>query len=167
MFDVYVLVYYTSSIHFIIHHISTITLHHPCLPLTQSQRTMSVAKIEFPETYENGRPKLGGLVDPRMGTIDKTMKCQTCAGSMAECPGHFGHIELAKPMFHIGFIGAMMKILKCVCFHCSKLLTDTVWSCFCLRRARVPAWFCVSDKWVIYVFINKRRGGAWNISTLS
>lgn len=87
---------------------------------------MSVAKIEYPETYENGRPKTGGLVDPRMGTIDKTMKCQTCAGSMAECPGHFGHIELAKPMFSIGFLNSVMKILKCVCFHCSKLLTDTV-----------------------------------------
>ena len=23
---------------------------------------------------------------------------------LAECPGHFGHLELAKPMFHIGFL---------------------------------------------------------------
>jgi RNA polymerase Rpb1, domain 1 len=107
-----------------------------------AQRTMSVAKIEYPETYENGRPKLGGLADPRMGTIGKTMKCQTCAGNMAECPGHFGYIELAKPMFHIGFIGAVMKILKCMCFHCSKLLADTVSILSHYSKHNIVAYFC-------------------------
>jgi len=88
-------------------------------------KNMSVALVEHPETYENGKPKPGGLLDPAMGTIDKHQKCQTCAGTMAECPGHFGHMELAKPVFHIGFIDTVLKILRCVCFHCSKLLTDT------------------------------------------
>eukprot|EP01113_Clastostelium_recurvatum_P019728 TRINITY_DN2328_c0_g1_i3.p1 TRINITY_DN2328_c0_g1~~TRINITY_DN2328_c0_g1_i3.p1 ORF type:complete len:1809 (+),score=540.19 TRINITY_DN2328_c0_g1_i3:155-5581(+) len=88
-------------------------------------RAMSVARIEHPETYENGRPKQGGLCDPRMGTIDRHAVCGTCAGSMVECPGHFAHIELAKPMFHIGFIKTVLKVLRCVCFHCSKLLIDT------------------------------------------
>ncbi|KAN0031933.1 hypothetical protein ACTFIV_005803 [Dictyostelium citrinum] len=88
-------------------------------------RNMSVARVEHPETYENGKPKTGGLLDPAMGTIDKTQRCQTCSGTMAECPGHFGHIELAKPVFHIGFIDTVLKILRCVCYHCSKLLTDT------------------------------------------
>nr|AOE43178.1 RNA polymerase II largest subunit/RNA polymerase II core subunit [Rostrostelium ellipticum] len=89
-------------------------------------RDMSVALIEHPETYENGKPKIGGLVDPHMGTIDKTQRCATCAGNMTECPGHFGHIELAKPVFHIGFINTVLKILRCVCYHCSKLLVDTI-----------------------------------------
>ena len=40
----------------------------------------------------------------------------------SECPGHFGHITLAKPMFHVGFIEYVVKILKCVCYKCSKLL---------------------------------------------
>ena len=48
------------------------------------------------------------------------------AGNMTECPGHFGHIELAKPVFHVGFLGKTMKILRCVCFFCSKLLVDAV-----------------------------------------
>jgi DNA-directed RNA polymerase II subunit RPB1 len=48
------------------------------------------------------KPKLGGLMDPRMGTIDRNFKCQTCGEGMSECPGHFGHIELAKPVFHPG-----------------------------------------------------------------
>lgn len=88
----------------------------------------SVAHIEFPETYEAGggtlKPKVGGLLDLRMGTSDRRFSCETCDSNSEHCPGHFGHIELAKPMFHIGFIGTVMKILRCVCFHCSKLLTD-------------------------------------------
>lgn len=63
---------------------------------------MSVAKIEHPEIMENGHPKLGGLNDPRLGTNDRNYKCATCAGNMSECPGHFGHMELARPMYHIG-----------------------------------------------------------------
>ena len=65
---------------------------------------MSVAKIEFPELYDEGtqKPRVGGLLDPRMGTIDRNYKCQTCGESMSECPGHFAHIELAKPVYHIG-----------------------------------------------------------------
>jgi DNA-directed RNA polymerase II subunit RPB1 len=34
-----------------------------------------------------------------MGTINRNFKCQTCSEGMAECPGHFGHIELAKPVY--------------------------------------------------------------------
>ena len=38
-----------------------------------------------------------------------------------ECPGHFGHIKLEKPVFHMGFIETVAKILKCICFDCSEL----------------------------------------------
>lgn len=72
--------------------------------LTHLQKAYSVVKVEHPEVMdETGhRPKLGGLMDPRMGTIDRNFKCQTCGESMSECPGHFGHIELARPVFHPG-----------------------------------------------------------------
>ena len=87
-------------------------------------RRMSVTEggVRYPEVYEGGRPKLGGLMDPRQGAVDRTSRCQTCAGNMTECPGHFGHIDLAKPVFHPGFLTKTQKILHCVCFYCSKLL---------------------------------------------
>lgn len=89
---------------------------------------MSVTEggIRFPETMEAGRPKLCGLMDPRQGVIDRNSRCQTCAGNMTECPGHFGHIDLAKPVFHVGFVTKTIKILRCVCFFCSKLLVSPV-----------------------------------------
>jgi len=87
---------------------------------------MSVAKIESHETHENGKPKLKGLMDPRMGTVDRQLKCATCSGSMNECPGHFGHVELAKPVFNVGFISTVLKILRAVCYHCSRLKIEEV-----------------------------------------
>ncbi|XP_019455346.1 PREDICTED: DNA-directed RNA polymerase II subunit 1-like isoform X3 [Lupinus angustifolius] len=87
-------------------------------------RQMSVVQIEHGETTERGKPKIAGLSDPRLGTIDRKMKCETCTASMAECPGHFGHLELAKPMFHIGFLKTVLNIMRCVCFNCSKILAD-------------------------------------------
>ena len=48
------------------------------------------------------RPKIGGLSDPRMGTIDRNYKCQTCGEGASTCPGHFGHIELGRPVYHVG-----------------------------------------------------------------
>ncbi len=85
-----------------------------------------MAKIEIPETYDpaTNLPKTGGLLDMRLGSNDRNFKCATCNGSMSECPGHFGHMELAKPVFHVGYVTKIKKILECVCFFCAKLKAD-------------------------------------------
>ncbi|GKC40857.1 DNA-directed RNA polymerase II subunit 1, partial [Tanacetum coccineum] len=87
-------------------------------------REISVLQIQHGETTEKGKPKVAGLSDPRLGTMDRKTKCETCMANMADCPGHFGHLELAKPMFHIGFMKTVLSIMRCVCFSCSKLLAD-------------------------------------------
>ena len=67
-------------------------------------KNMSVAHIEYPETMDEQkmRPREKGLNDPRLGSIDRAFKCGSCDEGMSECPGHFGHIELATPVFHVG-----------------------------------------------------------------
>ncbi|ANZ74287.1 BA75_00604T0 [Komagataella pastoris] len=89
-------------------------------------RAISVVKIEYPEIMDESRqrPREGGLNDPKLGSIDRNFKCQTCGEGMAECPGHFGHMELAKPVFHIGFIPKIKKVCECICMNCGKLLLD-------------------------------------------
>ena len=63
----------------------------------------SVAKIDHAQTVdEQNQPKEGGLLDPRMGPMDKHLRCLTCDENYTDCPGHFGHIELAKPIFNYG-----------------------------------------------------------------
>jgi len=85
-------------------------------------KAMSVCHIETDRTFENGRPVPGGLLDLRLGTIDRQWKCGSCGMDQAECPGHFGHIELAKPMYHLSFLNNVLKTLRCVCFSCSVIL---------------------------------------------
>lgn len=89
-------------------------------------KAMSVARIEYPETMDETkvRPRIGGLSDPRLGSIDRNFRCQTCGEGMADCPGHFGHIELAKPVFHIGYITRIKKVLETICVHCGKIKSD-------------------------------------------
>jgi len=85
-------------------------------------KAMSVCEVQTPFTYDQNIPKDGGLLDLRMGTVDKHVRCKSCGGDKQSCPGHFGHIELAKPCLHIGLVPIIAKILRCVCFYCSSLL---------------------------------------------
>lgn len=85
---------------------------------------ISVAEITKTDTYICGNPQENGLFDPRMGVLDHNKICPTCEQKNTFCPGHFGHIVLAKPVFYIQFFDMIKKILKCVCFRCSKLLVD-------------------------------------------
>jgi DNA-directed RNA polymerase II subunit RPB1 len=56
-------------------------------------------------------PVLGGVNDPRMGnTVDP------------ENPRYFGHIELARPVYHHGFLNIVLDILRAVSYYTSKLL---------------------------------------------
>ena len=88
-------------------------------------RRRSVAEIYTQETYEGDKPKVGGLFDPRMGVLDHGKKCPTDHLDNRHCPGYFGHIELATPVFHIQYLKFVIQSLKCVCWKCSKLLLDT------------------------------------------
>ena len=84
-----------------------------------------MCEIRSPVTMdENGLPKPGGLLDPRMGTIQRDIVCATCQMDKVECPGHFGHINLARPVLHVSFIPTVLNVLRCVCMHCSRLLLN-------------------------------------------
>ena len=87
-------------------------------------RKRSVVEITKHETYDKDVPVVKGLFDPRMGTTEMGKICGTCGQNNISCPGHFGHIELARPVYHYQFINIILKILKCTCIQCSKLLVD-------------------------------------------
>ena len=74
------------------------------------------------DNYNNYEPVVGGLIDRRLGTTDIYIDCATCGLNEDKCPGHFGHIRLNEPVFHLGYLSHIKKILSCICIRCSKLL---------------------------------------------
>ena len=82
----------------------------------------SVVQITKTDTYTGNEPVIGGLFDSRMGVLEHNKICATCEQKNIFCPGHSGHISLAKPLFNPMFFDITKKILKCVCYRCSRIL---------------------------------------------
>ncbi len=162
-------------------------------------KAMSVCEITTSTHTENGKPKEGGLLDPRMvlllalaclsvclasrgrtwplqfvsfccarcfmcmcmcavffpffpspefvlvwqGTVARGTKCATCTGTQNECPGHFGHIQLEKAVFNVGYMDKIVHVLRCVCFFCSKVGVGVHIGCFLsfFRRLYLVSFF--------------------------
>ena len=84
----------------------------------------SVADILTPDTYDGNIPKNNGLFDHNMGSIDAAIICPIDEKKEELCPGYFGKVDLALPVFNNHFIPYIEKVCKCVCFRCSNLLLD-------------------------------------------
>ena len=80
--------------------------------------------INIADSYDNYEPKKGGLVDLRLGSCDIYLNCTTCGLNSLKCPGHFGHTELAEPVFHFAFMNNLKTILQCVCLKCTRIIVD-------------------------------------------
>ena len=86
-------------------------------------REMSVRKIIWADTYDDdGFPYPQGLMDLNLGVIDPGLRCKTCDQKASDCPGHFGHIELAKPVIHVGYTRMIRKLLRVTCRNCGRVL---------------------------------------------
>ena len=92
----------------------------------ETYRDMSATKVITADTYDDdGYPIDMGLMDPRLGVIDPGLECRTCGSHSGSCNGHFGHIELAAPVIHVGFTKLIRRLLRSTCRECGKLaLTD-------------------------------------------
>ncbi|MHA1230274.1 MAG: DNA-directed RNA polymerase subunit A' [Candidatus Helarchaeota archaeon] len=85
-------------------------------------RKISRIQVIAADTYdEDGLPIDSGLMDGRLGTVEPGHRCKTCGNRVGECPGHFGHIELARPVIHVGFANKIQKILRAICKNCSRI----------------------------------------------
>jgi len=108
-------------------------------------RKNSVVEITSRDTYINNKPVIGGLFDPRMGVLEPGLICPTDGLTYIDTPGYFGHIELARPVFFIQHIKEIMKIARCVCFKCSKLLINKTQHKHIIDKSPEDRWDYVSN----------------------
>ena len=86
-------------------------------------KKMASTKIVTAELYDKeGYPVDGGLMDIHLGVIDPGLRCKTCSGKLKECPGHFGYVELARPVINVIYIKKILVLLKATCRECGHIL---------------------------------------------
>ncbi len=86
-------------------------------------KEMAAIKIEHAELYDpDGYPIDGGLTDLHLGVVDPGLRCRTCGGTIGQCLGHFGYLELIKPVVHPLYGKKIYTILRSICRKCSKPL---------------------------------------------
>ncbi len=89
----------------------------------EETKKMAAVKIITPELYDKeGYSVDGGLMDTHLGVIDPGLRCRTCGGRLKECSGHFGYIELARPIIHIKYAKKILDVLRSTCRDCSRIL---------------------------------------------
>lgn len=65
----------------------------------------------------------GSVYDERMGVTESGKVCPSCGLNNRQCPGHYGCIRLARPMFHPMYYRHAVTMLNLFCSHCSCLYT--------------------------------------------
>lgn len=100
-----------------------------------------VVEVATRELYDldGGRTlKKNGALDARMGTSSKSGACETCGEGLQNCNGHFGHVKLALPAFHIGYFKAITTMLQNICKDCARILLDENQRRQYLKMLRTP-----------------------------
>tara|TARA_B100000902_G_scaffold192059_2_gene183527 strand:- start:4564 stop:9093 length:4530 start_codon:yes stop_codon:yes gene_type:complete len=89
----------------------------------------SVVKItKHDRTVVNGKfvDTEGSVRDLRMGPLDRLSRCATCGKKTGVCNGHWGHIELTIPVYHINFYRDVLLWLKGTCRNCAGHLLKNI-----------------------------------------
>uniref|UniRef100_A0A7I4YH32 DNA-directed RNA polymerase subunit n=1 Tax=Haemonchus contortus TaxID=6289 RepID=A0A7I4YH32_HAECO len=92
----------------------------------------------YEEGARNFTPAKCGPLDRRLGTSNNYCTCSTCDSSLSDCVGHFGYVDLAFPVFHIGFFKSTIQVLQCICKNCARLLLSESQRSYFLRQIANP-----------------------------
>ncbi|KAH2698625.1 hypothetical protein KXV51_002839 [Aspergillus fumigatus] len=103
-----------------------------------SQAVVEVSDRKFFDLEHDRAVVPHGPLDGRMGISSKTATCQTCGGSLQVCNGHFGHVRLVLPAFHVGYFKRVISILQEICKECSRILLPEAERRAFLREMRRP-----------------------------
>ncbi len=115
-------------------------------------RKISVTRIVTADTYdEDGYPIERGLMDPRLGIVDPGLRCRTCGARTRGCSGHFGHVELARPVIHVGYVDVIYDCLRATCRKCGRIcLSEQKLEGYCKQVSEMAAagrgWWALADE---------------------
>ena len=62
------------------------------------------------------------VMHPALGPLNKSDSCYTCDNALVDCFGHYGVIRLQMPVFNVGFLTYIIRLLHVLCKSCGRLL---------------------------------------------
>ena len=80
----------------------------------------SVVEVTEKKTFDGGEIVENGLRDERMGPLKG--RCKTCGETRRKCNGHFGHITLYQPVYHVSWVTNLIYWLRCTCRECKEFI---------------------------------------------
>jgi len=111
-------------------------------------KKMSTVEITRYDLYDkDGYPVENGVMDSRLGVVDPGMRCKICGGSVGTCFGHFGYMELARPILHARYIDIIYKLLRATCESCGRALEtemgivegeDSLYKLYLAKKSKCP-----------------------------
>ena len=87
-----------------------------------NQGVLEVCDRALFDLERNRAARTNGPLDPRLGVSNKNAFCDTCGQTLQVCNGHFGHVRLALPAFHVGYFKMIVTILQEICKVCGNLM---------------------------------------------
>lgn len=103
-----------------------------------AQSEVELTSRDLYNLEEGRKVQKNGALDSHMGTSLNVVECSTCHGNLASCHGHFGHIRLVLPVFHVGYFKAIIQVLQCICKQCGAILLDEQTRRLFLEELRRP-----------------------------
>jgi DNA-directed RNA polymerase II subunit RPB1 len=113
----------------------------------------SVVEVTTDKHYQGNQPVPGGVFDPRFGATKNGEVCPTCRNTNLKCPGHFGHIRMARPVYLIQFFDVVHKLSNQICLNCSTIRPQD-------PKVRSKTRFCTECKSEVFKNIVKVDGTA-------
>ncbi|KAK2462263.1 hypothetical protein APHAL10511_005569 [Amanita phalloides] len=110
--------------------------------LFSAQDTVKTSEFEVTHrdlyTATDRLPVRDGVLDPRLGTSNKSAFCETCGQNAVNCVGHYAYIKLIVPVFHIGYFKHTISILQAICKTCAHVLLEEPDRRLFIKRFRRP-----------------------------
>ncbi|KAB2599003.1 DNA-directed RNA polymerase III subunit rpc1-like [Pyrus ussuriensis x Pyrus communis] len=102
-------------------------------------KTLDFTRQPFiePDTHHTVKELKFTVMSPaEIMKLAERLICATCGGNHVECPGHFGYLALALPVYNVGYLGTVVNVLKCICKNCSGFLLKDKMRVEYLRKMR-------------------------------
>src|SRR3989344_3721342 len=124
-------------------------------------KKIAATEIVKADIYDNdGFPIEGEAMDPKLGVVDPGMRCRTCGLNVGQCVGHFGYIEIVRPIYNVLYAKLIYKILKNICWACSRLASGAKCSSCGAEQKKIrfekPYTFYEDDKLLTALQVRER-----------